>query len=778
MKKLPADTTDDYEIFNEPISSTLGLDCIPKTLQFGFGIDHETQIVNLFKIKAAEKIEKKSSGECDNDIVQSSKKLISKPQTYENLPRIAFGTRPGTEISVPITLSKKIKRIKTTKSEQSILNASVANSLSVSRTSLQNGTNQDDRDVGEVEDSLKEDKENGQNEKQRQELKSTNLLDIGIAAKKSLIPAISEIKTLSRKQEELPPEKYVEILDNENSYQENTEDVKSSVSFESTEFTVNGSKNLNSINNNIQDESTLDKEIEDFFNRQDNLNGLSFSSCKSADIFAERLPDELPGDLDDDFIAHGDSNIFHTIETLDQMLENPEKFCSTSFPKEISNSIVSGENIVQIEEFPENMVENKQDHIISATLSNEMPQSISKSTISSISEETVYKSEKLINRSSSSSSVGKLSLMDKIIAKSKLQSPSPPPNKLTDNQNSVQSSTIELNLVSPLNKHGLQTNVGGFLNLNNSFRQDALVGESIEILFQRSAEFGRLAAGTKKIGVSASTDSVTLRKINIAAKKPLRSVSAASNRQKSSFEKKNCENFKLTTIISEKEISTPVLEFSEESNSDFQHVGMPELGQSRAVSSENLNLSAIINEDHSFNRQDLDNIVEEKDSIPLIFEESLRCLSIDQAYSKNIDEATKTLETKKHLVNSEQTSEFINSKANCDQKPKAIPSNIVDSYNENFESKSSINLSISPKIQPDCKNLAGTNETDFEKDFFKQTVKSSQVAVAAEGAVNLEEDEDETLELMFDAETNSYYDPKTGKYYEIEDSDTETETIN
>ncbi|KAJ3069690.1 hypothetical protein HDU98_007262 [Podochytrium sp. JEL0797] len=50
-------------------------------------------------------------------------------------------------------------------------------------------------------------------------------------------------------------------------------------------------------------------------------------------------------------------------------------------------------------------------------------------------------------------------------------------------------------------------------------------------------------------------------------------------------------------------------------------------------------------------------------------------------------------------------------------------------------------------------------------------------AMADALAIDVGEDEDETLELMFDAETNSYYDPKTGKYYEIEESDDEGEQI-
>ncbi|KAJ3345139.1 hypothetical protein HDU83_004390 [Entophlyctis luteolus] len=47
------------------------------------------------------------------------------------------------------------------------------------------------------------------------------------------------------------------------------------------------------------------------------------------------------------------------------------------------------------------------------------------------------------------------------------------------------------------------------------------------------------------------------------------------------------------------------------------------------------------------------------------------------------------------------------------------------------------------------------------------------LAVAAESQSVPIFEEDETLELIFDAETNSYYDPKTGKYYELEDSATD-----
>jgi hypothetical protein len=51
-------------------------------------------------------------------------------------------------------------------------------------------------------------------------------------------------------------------------------------------------------------------------------------------------------------------------------------------------------------------------------------------------------------------------------------------------------------------------------------------------------------------------------------------------------------------------------------------------------------------------------------------------------------------------------------------------------------------------------------------------VKSSQVAAAAEGYQQLSatqdlNDCDDTVELLFDPDMNSYYDPATLKYYDI-----------
>ena len=51
-----------------------------------------------------------------------------------------------------------------------------------------------------------------------------------------------------------------------------------------------------------------------------------------------------------------------------------------------------------------------------------------------------------------------------------------------------------------------------------------------------------------------------------------------------------------------------------------------------------------------------------------------------------------------------------------------------------------------------------------------QTIEVNIAAAAEEN-----QDEDETLELVFDPATNSYFDPESGKYYELnadaEDSD-------
>ncbi|KAI8853751.1 hypothetical protein BC829DRAFT_382049 [Chytridium lagenaria] len=49
--------------------------------------------------------------------------------------------------------------------------------------------------------------------------------------------------------------------------------------------------------------------------------------------------------------------------------------------------------------------------------------------------------------------------------------------------------------------------------------------------------------------------------------------------------------------------------------------------------------------------------------------------------------------------------------------------------------------------------------------------ETSGVALAAEASVIYENEEKDSIELEFDKETGTYFDPKTGKHYEIEDSE-------
>ncbi|KAJ3021937.1 UNVERIFIED_CONTAM: hypothetical protein HDU68_009392 [Siphonaria sp. JEL0065] len=120
MKLPPPDTTDDYELFNEPITSTLGLDCIPKTLQYGIGIDHITQVINLPRIKAVEKLEMKKNHEELDSAFQSWPMSLKSSLTAAgdgHGPKLAFGTRPTTEVTNSKITALKKQRIRTAKSK-------------------------------------------------------------------------------------------------------------------------------------------------------------------------------------------------------------------------------------------------------------------------------------------------------------------------------------------------------------------------------------------------------------------------------------------------------------------------------------------------------------------------------------------------------------------------------------------------------------------------------------------------------------------------------------
>ncbi|KAI8620448.1 hypothetical protein BC830DRAFT_534267 [Chytriomyces sp. MP71] len=105
MKLPPPDTTDDYELYDKTIKDTLGLDCIPRNLQYGIGIDHITQIINLARIKVAEKIEMRRLLEENETILANNSKSLE-------LPRLAFGSRPTSEVVSVKRVSRQVRSSK------------------------------------------------------------------------------------------------------------------------------------------------------------------------------------------------------------------------------------------------------------------------------------------------------------------------------------------------------------------------------------------------------------------------------------------------------------------------------------------------------------------------------------------------------------------------------------------------------------------------------------------------------------------------------------------
>ncbi|KAJ3329334.1 hypothetical protein HDU76_008106 [Blyttiomyces sp. JEL0837] len=102
MKNHPPDTTDDYELYDESIMETLGSDAIPRALQFGPGVDFVTQVINFTRIRAAERIELGRNHEEEAPSTSISKALP--------LPTIAFGSRMNES---PTALGEKIAQKKT-----------------------------------------------------------------------------------------------------------------------------------------------------------------------------------------------------------------------------------------------------------------------------------------------------------------------------------------------------------------------------------------------------------------------------------------------------------------------------------------------------------------------------------------------------------------------------------------------------------------------------------------------------------------------------------------
>jgi hypothetical protein len=132
----------------------------------------------------------------------------------------------------------------------------------------------------------------------------------------------------------------------------------------------------------------------------------------------------------------------------------------------------------------------------------------------------------------------------------------------------------------------------------------------------------------------------------------------------------------------------------------------------------------------------------------------------------------------------------LNSSSSLPQKSSSAVKNVEESVTESVESKmEDLENSISNPINEEPSTLE-TNliaepnplldvPTSSQNDAFDvvATMKRlTDVAVAAESDIPYAGNDpldEETLELVYDVETNAYFDPKTGKYYQIEESDDE-----
>ncbi|KAJ3241818.1 hypothetical protein HDU81_010462 [Chytriomyces hyalinus] len=855
MKLPPPDTTDDYDLYDDSMEATLGLDCIPRHMQYGVGIDNTTQIINLHRIKAAEKMELRRA--LDESIRGA---CPQKGSDGHSLPRIAFGSRPTSEI---ISVKKPVKRARSAKSKKDDDVSMV--SKSSSRASLHSRNSQSPSHAHAViklppifetksTSQTNEDPESMTEDEVFESLpireieRSLETMDVG-----AMDPSLDEDQEPELPSESLPESFPQEDLPSEDISDE-TEPPNMDVS--SPGIVTPVEKYQAPVEEYAAEESTLDKDIEAFFKAQEDQQD-------SSEVAEAEMESSSEVQLNAEYLQHGESNMDDIISALDQMIDEDR----ITYSADTDTTIPAGDDGNNPNSKAKNLAIN--DNATTAT-----------------SEKTACESENALNRKSNpSESQNQKSKKDRTQIKAKTPVPDTPVDHSSNFEFRVANSVIHFKTTESLLSELRPPHDAPKLSIRSKPRRTKSESLPVDML-HGNAE----SQEQPKVGVSV--DSIALKKLKKPSKKnPIASVgrSLQLNRtgaetrshshaavdlkssedeaivpvipeeapvKESDAEATTVETLTLTVSseaaeepisaaplpetlplpnesITENGTREPAVEITEPEISpsrppspppailaptitEFERPGsesviptqeiMPDVGQSRTVSSE-IN-KKLIARCEAMNTALLERAESPEDVIHETADEDAQeeseCEKEDSLISKVSVQETRITSAAKKLSKNQAAEEITASVLQnlvltdtvCDPSEKEKKQNhtgleiTIDTHDVNITTNAAI-VELSPAAEIGAVPQSHPSEKSKRAPLDKMdpskllpvlkdeiTTTMDHFAAAAENlTVNVAQEDDETLELMYDAETNSYFDPETGKYYEIEESDEEKEAV-
>ncbi|KAI9334773.1 hypothetical protein BDR26DRAFT_866747 [Obelidium mucronatum] len=759
MKLPPPDTTDDYDVYDKNITSTLGLDCIPKTLQYGIGIDHVTQVINLHRIKVAEKLEmRKSLQEIDEfqswptaAAAATGTSLKHNSNSNEHCPKLAFGTRPNSEV-IPVNPKKVVMRkrvIKTAKSKDE--NGRVV-SKSASRTSIR--THHSEMET--FEEPRKD---------------QPHVLTPIIEVRNTPLALESTAETYD-------PNKYSSMAPLEEDTPSENPLISSSETIHEIECNEEEEEDRKyklmqqqQQQPNIEDDpldSSLENDIDMFFKAQEEQNAMDEHQIAQQDYLSQQeCPNDIPG-LDDNYISHGSLNIEKTISALDQMIRDEEaqiKKKDNPDPNILTNTIPlspqvndSANGFADFRKMEPPKQPKSTRHSTTSSRGSLVDRILSKSRAGSsragssqkgfsdrISETCFTKIEESFSNSSN--------LQDQPPLVSNIYTPTI--DELLEKHFKL-SDQLKLKHTQSLRA---STDASKKSKLKNSLPVD-----------KRPKSLG-CSIDTKAAAISKFSTVPELKSDSVLQNVPHSEPNQNPNTAKESIMEANTNESKTPELCLPS--SPPISADEDLPPIPVDETILPQLGESRIPSSEFSKAKT----DSNTTLQPLPCPTPPSDPPPI--HPNTRSQSrYSSAHAKPIPKETNPKRDFDSAAPPQAST--IKSKSAPAGTEKA---ELLGSLNEAVELLQSIK---SPTLPETRKSKLLENKPEASSMMAAPTslievqTKVEALAAAAEGVdINLvdEEDDDETLELMFDAETNSYFDPKTGKYYEIEESEDEREDV-
>ncbi|KAI8843938.1 hypothetical protein BJ741DRAFT_589608 [Chytriomyces cf. hyalinus JEL632] len=826
MKLPPPDTTDDYDIYDDSMEATLGLDCIPRHMQYGVGIDNTTQIINHHRIKAAEKMELRRA--LDESIRGA---CPQKGSDVHSLPRIAFGSRPTSEI---ISAKKPVKRARSAKSKKDD-DVSVV-SKSSSRASLHSRSSQSPSHavvklppIFEAKSftQTNEDPESATEEEYfeaspiREIEKSSETMDAGAMA-----------RPLDDDQEaELPSESLPESFPQGDLTSEDiTDETEPQNMTVSSPGIVTPVEKYQAppVDEYAAEESTLDKDIEAFFKAQEDQQD-------NPETAEDEMESSSEIQLDAQYLQHGESNMDDIISALDQMIDEDR----ITYSADTDTTIPAGDDG-------------------NNSNSNSKELDIDHNSATATSEINVTESENAqVHKSNQSKSQNQKPKKDSSQIEAKSPTPDTPVDHSSNFEFRVANSVIHFKTTESLLSELRPTHDAPKVSIRSKPRRTKSESLPVDML-HANAE----SQAQRKVGVSV--DSVALKKLKKkpAKKNPIASVGRSLQLNRTGAETRSHSHAvvghkspadeglihvvpedvpmnepdaeapnagTLTSTMSCESVNesisaVPMPESShlpEESTTEtpsiteFERPGtesvmptqdiMPDVGQSRTVSSEinkkliarceAMNTALLERADspediiHEMGEAEVSGCEMEDSLVPQVSKQETQTASAATELSEKKNRTSEEIPVSvpQDLVLTDSVCDPLEKEKNQNHEGLEIT---IDPLDVNITANAVI-VELSPAAETGAVPQSHPSEKSKRAPLDKIdpskllpvlkdeiAVTMDHFAAAAENlTVNITPEDDETLELMYDAETNSYFDPETGKYYEIEESDEEKEAV-